>query len=36
MVCASLQAIDPNKDVTEFVNRNSTGTEKPGFLAYCY
>jgi len=29
-VCTSLQTVDANKDMTEYVTRAATGTEKPG------
>jgi len=29
-VCASLQAVDANKDITEYVTKAATGSERPG------
>lgn len=35
-VCASLQAVDYNKDIAEFINKAATGTDRPGCLACWY
>ena len=31
-VCASLQAVDADKDIAEYVSRAATGTDRPGPL----